>query len=409
MGAVNQSNATIGVPAGTVETVNGDDDIINADDNVTLTVNGFNDTINQSTGTVSLGGTAAEPDVINGSHLEITVFANSYLDYNGSISDVHLGANSQVIAIGDNTNFFGSDDRIVTSQANVGGDAVTGNDDRLVVGVSSQLILSGNGNFIHARDDASMSVTGSDERLVGANFYVTAPSGSDLFLGRNGQTGKADTLTASNVTVRTSANSNIILSGDDDMVAVREDTDLYFVGDGLTAHIGQGSNIIIAGKGESSALDTLTGAHFSLTVSAASNVELSALGVSATVTDDVMLSVARSDNTIQAFNSDTITILSGAASNQVLLGQNDVITDGGWNSTFTAGFNVGAATINNFGADPTGIVDLLNGNGGYTTAQDAYNHLTSDGDGGSMLSLGANGTIDFAGDTSLTAANFKIG
>jgi hypothetical protein len=408
MSVVNESNGTIGVPAGTVETVNGDDDIINADDNVTLTVNGFNDTINQSTGLVSLGGTAAEPDIINGSHLEITVFANSFLDYNGSISDVHLGANSQVIAIGDNTNFFGSDDRIVTSQANVGGDAVTGNDDRLVVGVSSQLIVDGNSNFIHARDHASMSVTGSDERLVGADFFVTAPKGSDLFLGRNGQTGEADTLTASNVTVRTSANSNIILSGDDDTVAVREDTNLYFVGDGLNAHVGQGSDVTISGTSETSALDTLTGAHFTASVSAPSNVELSTANVTVTIANNVALTLERSYNTVQAFNSDTINILSGA-SNTVLLGQNDVVTDGGWNSIFKAGFNVAATTIKNFGADPTGIVDLLNGNGNYATAQDAFNALTSDGAGGLTLPLGANGAIDFAGDTSLSVANFKIG
>jgi hypothetical protein len=409
MSVVNQSNATIGVPANTVETVNGDDDIINADDNVTLTVNGFNDTINQSNGLVTLGGTAAEPDVINGSHLEITVLANSFLDLNGSISDVHLGANSQVIAIGDNTNFFGSDDRIVTSQANVGGDAVTGNNNRLVVGVSSQLTLDGNSNFVHARDHASMAMTGSDERLVGADFAVLASSGSDLFLGRNGQTGAADTLTASNVTARTGANSNIILSGDDDTVAVREDTNLYFVGDGLSTHVGQGSDVTINGPSSTSVLDTLTGAHFTVTVATASNVELSTLGVTATLVDNVALAVARSDNSIHAGGSDTISILSGAASNQVLLGQNDVITDSGWNSTFEAAANVGAATLKNFGADPAGIVDLLNGVGGYATAQDAAAALTSDGASGSMLSLGVNGSIDFAGSTNLTAANFKIG
>jgi len=38
-----------------------------------------------------------------------------------------------------------------------------------------------------------------------------------------------------------------------------------------------------------------------------------------------------------------------------------------------------------------------------------YGKLTSDGAGGSMLSLGANGSIDFAGTTNLTAASFKIG
>jgi hypothetical protein len=408
MSVVNLSNSTIGVPADTVETVNGNDDIINADDNVTLTVNGFNDTINQSSGAVTLGGTAAEPDVINGSHLEITLFANSFLDFNGGIADVNLGANSQVIAIGDNTNFIGSDDRINISEANVGGDAVTGNNDRIILGVSSELDLDGNSNFVHMRDLASMAMTGSDERLVGADFFVTATAGSDLFLGRNGQTGAVDTLTASNDTIRTASNSNIVLSGDDDTVAVRLDTNLNFVGVGLSAHVGQGAEVIISGTGETSPLDTLTGAHFTVIVATPSNVELSTLGVTATLVDNVALTLERSDNTIHAGNSDAIAILSGA-SNQVLLGQNDLVSDGGWNSTFDVAGNVGVTTITGFGADPAGVVDLLNGVGGYATAQDAAAALTSDGAGGSTLSLGANGSIDFAGATNLTAANFKIG
>jgi hypothetical protein len=408
MSTVKLSNATIGVPANTVETVNGNDDIINADDNVTLTVNGFNDTIKQSSGVVTLGGTAAEPDVINGSHLDITVFANLFLDFNGGVSNVSLGANSQVIAVGDNTNFIGSDDRINISEANVGGDAVSGNNDRVILGVSSELNLTGNNNFVHMRDLASMAMTGSDERLVGADFFVLATKGSDLFLGRNGQTGAVDTLTASNSTIRTASNSNIVLSGDDDTVAVRLDTNLNFVGVGLSAHVGQGAEVIISGTGETSPLDTLTGAHFTVIVATASNVELSTSGVTATLVDNVALTLERSNNTIHAGNLDAIAILSGA-SNQVLFGQNDVISDGGSGSTFQASGNVGATTIKNFSADPGGIMELLNGVGGYATSQDALNAVTSDGAGGSTLSLGANGSIDFAGATNLTSANFKIG
>jgi len=188
---------------------------------------------------------------------------------------------------------------------------------------------------------------------------------------------------------------------------VREDSNVYFVGMGLTAHFGDGASITITSKG--TALDTLTGEDFTVDIAnSPANVLLSSLGATATLADDVTLQLERSNNTVHAGNADTISILSGNY-NQVVLGQNDVISDTGFVSTFQAGGNVGATTIKNFSADPGGIVELLNGVGGYATAQDAYSHLTSDGDGGSMLSLGANGSIDFAGDTSLSAANFKIG
>ena len=132
------------------------------------------------------------------------------------------------------------------------------------------------------------------------------------------------------------------------------------------------------------------------------------MGATVTLVDNVALTLERANNKITAGNTDTINILWGDF-NTVLLGQNDVISDGGSGTTFQASGNVGATTIKNLSADPGGIVELLNCVGGYATSQDAFNALTSDGAGGSMLSLGANGSLDFAADTGLSAANFKIG
>jgi hypothetical protein len=408
MSVVNQSNADISVPASTVETVNGDDDLITVGASATLTVNGFGDTIEQSTGFVTIGGTGAGLDVLIGSNLEVTLLADAHVFLDGSINDVNLGADSIVGDTGDNTNFVGSDDQIRMSNATVGGDAVTGNSDRVFVAPGSLLNLDGNDNFVRAGLNSSMAATGADERVFGAGFFLSATAGSDLLIGRNGATGAADTLTASNITARIAADSNIILSGDDDTVSVREGAHVDFVGVGLTAQFGDGASVIINGKGLTGALDTLAGADFSVTVATSANVELATLGATVTLVDDVALTLARADNTITAGNTDTINILWGDF-NTVLLGQNDVITDGGSGTTFQASGNVGATTIKNFGADPGGVVELLNGVGGYATSQDAFDAVTSDGVGGSMLSLGANGAIDFAGDTSLSAANFKIG
>jgi hypothetical protein len=303
MPVVTQSNTDISVPAGATETVNGDDDLITVGANANLTVNGFGDTIEQSTGFLTIGGTGTGLDYVSGSHLEITLLADAHLFLDGSIEDVYLGLNSVVVATGDNTNFFGSDDKIRSSEATVGGDAVTGNSNRVFVGDGSQLILDGNNNFMRAGLRASMAVTGTNERVVGADFFVTATAGSDLLIGRNGATGEADTLTASNITARIAANSNIILSGDDDTVAVREDSNVYFVGMGLTAHFGDGASITITSKG--TALDTLTGEDFTVDIAnSPANVLLSSLGATATLADDVTLQLERSSNTVHAGNSD---------------------------------------------------------------------------------------------------------
>ena len=447
---VTASNTELSVRDDVVETVNGDDDVITIGAGATLTLNGFSDTIHGSDDTLTMGspgpintvdgfcdtidivdnsvvavtgggntftqanglltlddaGDAA--DTLNGTHLAVTVLAGSTLYLNGSIDALTLGADCLLVANGDNTNFFGSDDRIFSSGATVGGDSVTGADNRIFVGAYSQLVADGNNNFIHSTSHSSLGVTGTGERLVGTGFWAWATSGSDVFIGRNGANGAYDTLTASDITARIAADSNIILAGDDDTVGVRTGSNVYFVGTGLTAHFGQNSAVIINSNGETGGPDILNGAYFSVTVISSATVEMSALGASAQLAADVTLTLQRSDNTIHAGSSDTISILSGA-SNQVVLAADDVISDGGWASTFDVGGAVGATTLKNFGADPNGIIDLLNGVGGYATAQAAFAALTSDGAGGSMLSLGSNGAIDFAGATGLSAANFKIG
>ena len=269
-------------------------------------------------------------------------------------------------------------------------ETVNGNDDQITAGHNAHLTVDGVGDTARARPGASIGLTGTGEGVFGAGFTATASSGSDVLIGRNGATGVADTLTASNTTIEIAANSNIILNGDDDTVMMRQGSHLDFTGVGLSGHVAANADITINGKGEGGALDTLSGANFDVTVANSANVELDTLGATATLADNVALSLERASNTI-------------------LLGQNDVITDGGSGSTFQAAGDVGATTIKTFGADPGGIVELLNGVGGYQTSSAAFNALTSDGAGGLMLSLGGNGSIDFAGDTSLSPGNFKIG
>ena len=74
------------------------------------------------------------------------------------------------------------------------------------------------------------------------------------------------------------------------------------------------------------------------------------------------------------------------------------------------GSNVGTLALSDFGSDRTGVIDLLNGIGGYGDANAAWTAMQDDGAGNSTLSLGAAGVIDFVGVTkeALSAANFKL-
>ena len=103
-----------------------------------------------------------------------------------------------------------------------------------------------------------------------------------------------------------------------------------------------------------------------------------------------------------------------------LSGSGDVLSlyDGaGDGVTVNAGANIdigsnnGQVDIYNFATDPTGVIGLLNGVGGYTSVTEVLAALTSDGHGGTLLPLPSTGSFDFAGvaPSFFTAANFKIG
>jgi hypothetical protein len=77
---------------------------------------------------------------------------------------------------------------------------------------------------------------------------------------------------------------------------------------------------------------------------------------------------------------------------------------------------VGSSTetlsLTGFGtADTTGVIDLLNGAGAYKSAAAVLGALHTDGHGGTSLSLGSGGSIDFVNTTAsqLHAWNFAIG
>jgi hypothetical protein len=114
-------------------------------------------------------------------------------------------------------------------------------------------------------------------------------------------------------------------------------------------------------------------------------------------------------------------ILTGSNASLTLYGANDVaFIDGGTDTIadHTKGLEVkigkegGVIDLSGFAADlTTGFIDLVGGVGGFKTAKAAVAALQSDGNGGTLLSLGASGQIDFVGVPvgALKVANFHIG
>jgi len=91
---------------------------------------------------------------------------------------------------------------------------------------------------------------------------------------------------------------------------------------------------------------------------------------------------------------------------------NDTVTDTGQGMALNIGPTAGNDVLANFGADLThGVIDLLGGIGGYTTAQQAYNSLQPDQHGGALLSLGHAASLDITGvaASQLGVSNFHIG
>jgi hypothetical protein len=125
----------------------------------------------------------------------------------------------------------------------------------------------------------------------------------------------------------------------------------------------------------------------------------------------VEASHSQGSNTFVLTGSHATMTLYGANDVAFIHGGTDTITDNSNGLTVKIGPEGGAVTLNNFLADHNGLVKLVSGVGGYLTGKAAFAALQTDGNGGSMLSLGASGHIDFAGAAlgSLTASQFHIG
>ena len=240
-----------------------------------------------------------------------------------------------------------------------------------ILDIATVSVSGSNGAITGVSGDKISLTSGTGDTVTGAGFTVTAASGTGVTVGGNGVSGAIDTVHATGAKIGIDANSRAWVYGSSDTITMLASSNMTVLGstDAITATTG---DKIWINQGTA---DTITGAGFSVTGASGTGFTIKGTG-------DV-----------------------------VYAGLNDALTDGGASDTFKISANVGSLKISGFGSDHTGIVDLLNGVGSYTTAAAAFAALTSVGAGGSKLSLGSDGSIDLLGvaPTSLHVTNFKIG
>jgi hypothetical protein len=154
---------------------------------------------------------------------------------------------------------------------------------------------------------------------------------------------------------------------------------------------------------------TVTGGNGNDTVNILSGGNTVTLG---TGTDGIVEAASsKGSNTFILNGSHASLLLDGANDVAFVHGGTDTITDNSKGLEVKIGSQGGVVTLDNFLADKQGVVDLVGGVGGYHTAKAFVAALQSDGQGGTMLSLGASGHLDFANTAmaSLTASHFAIG
>jgi Ca2+-binding RTX toxin-like protein len=248
-------------------------------------------------------------------------------------------------------------------------------------------------------------------KLKGYYNIVTAGAGNDTVTGGGG-------------------NNNVTLGDGSDTVTLDGYYNVVTAGNGKNViDAGAGNATIVAGNGANTI--TLGGWNNSVTLGGGTNVinggQGNAIIVAGGGANNIALAGWNNSVTLGAGENivkggqgnDTITLTGGTATLQLGGNNETAILGGGVNATIIdTGSNVriavdtssGTDVINGFAQDRNGYIELRNGAGGYTSVDSILAALKSDGNGGTLLTLGATGSIDIAGVTpdQLSANNFRI-
>jgi hypothetical protein len=289
---------------------------------------------------------------------------------------------------------------VTASVTDAGGNA--GATPPLMIGVADGLTAVFNqadGYDVNVFNAASLGDT-----VNGSNGYVilhasrATVSGGDDQIYADGSPLDAATLTGTN-----GASDLFVGSGD---TVTLENAQVRMRGTGDSVSVASGSSNLVMGAGT-----------IQVTEAAGANVRLGGTATYQATATQARVALAPGITAQVSGVGDTFVLNAGAQVNLssghqdvVVAGLDAHIADGGGGTIVRIAQAVGALQITGFGADTTGVISLLNGVGGYTSKAEAAAALHSDGAGGSLLSLGADGTIDLIGaaPTALGAGRFRI-
>ena len=315
------------------------------------------------------------------------------------------------------------------------------------VGTGSDTVtLAGTGNLVQGfptgTPAAGGDVTVTGKANTGSVFLgdgqdvVTITGNQDVAVLGNGN----DQVTWSgsrNLAELGNGGDQIMMAGNQNVANLGDGADLVtMTGNQNLAELGNGSdqvtmtgNLNVAELGDGNNQVTLSGSRIQITAADGDNM-VSAIGGAATVTlghGTNTVTVTDSHNTlmlgsgtdiVNAATHDTITLnatnleLNGGTGATVFIGSGPASIDD-LSSAMLAkvGPGSGNVAIADLFKDAKSLIDLIGGVGGYHSASAAVAALTMDGSGGTMLSLGGSGQIDFVGTSKsfLTAAHFRIG
>jgi hypothetical protein len=107
----------------------------------------------------------------------------------------------------------------------------------------------------------------------------------------------------------------------------------------------------------------------------------------------------------------TLLTLYGSAETVLTGSGNATLNDFSTRLRLEIGPTAGAVILSHFASDPSGVIELINGIGGFASTAAVVSSLRSDGHGGTLLSFGHGSSIDFTGlaPSQLHASNFEIG
>ena len=225
--------------------------------------------------------------------------------------------------------------------------------------------------------------------LSGSNNTVKLGNGNSKISG--GQDANSITIGNGNSTVSLSGSGNSVTIGNgNETVTITGGNNKVAVGNGnSTISLGGGGNTITTGNG---------------------NQTITLGGSGSTVT------LGNGSDTVHGGTGDTFHLANTTLN---LFGTNEIVFIGTGNATindfstgldFKIGPTAGNDILSGFASDPSAVIDLIGGIGGFTTTAAILAAFKSDGHGGTMLSFG-HGSLDFAGvaPTALHASNFQIG